>query len=215
MLGAGAAESLADDAWDDGLLGDLQRAWGRALLRGNTQGWRLRRDPEPLVGETSLVLPDFALRRGRQGLALCVISSRATAESLTAGLAQIGRSTAVAVLAPATIAAGLRLGKETPVIAYAERPAEAIPGLVLALERIYPRADLPSAPTPWQTLERRVAAEGFLDEASVAAVLGCPTDEAATLVRRWGSPGLHVLSGLGVCDGETLGEIRQLLDRAA
>ncbi|NTW03220.1 MAG: DUF790 family protein, partial [Oscillochloris sp.] len=49
-LGTGAADSLSDDAWDDIALNDLQRAWVRATLRGQAKGWRIRRDPEPLVG---------------------------------------------------------------------------------------------------------------------------------------------------------------------
>jgi predicted nuclease of restriction endonuclease-like RecB superfamily len=132
MLGSGAADSLADDAWDDALLSELQRAWGRAILRGQTDGWRIRRDPEPLVGEASLVLPDFALRRNGQGMALCLAGGRAQAESLALSLRRLGGSPRVIVLARATAAAALR-GSGAAVITYDEGPAEALPKIVSAL----------------------------------------------------------------------------------
>jgi predicted nuclease of restriction endonuclease-like RecB superfamily len=131
-LGAGAAESLADDAWDDVVLDEVQRAWARAALRGQTDGWRIRRDPEPLVGEAALVLPDFALRRGRQGIALCLAGGRAAAEALAASLRRLGEHAAVIVLARAGAAAALR-GSGATVITYDEGPGEALPRLVAAL----------------------------------------------------------------------------------
>ncbi len=134
ILGAGAADSLADDAWDDSALDDLQRAWGRATLRGQTDGWRIRRDPEPLVGESALVVPDFAMRRGRQGVALCLAGGRAAAESLALSLGRMGGGPAVIVLAHARAAAALR-GCGATVIGYAESPAEALPDLLKALGR--------------------------------------------------------------------------------
>lgn len=131
ILGVGAAESLADDAWDDTALDELQRAWARANLRGQTEGWRIRRDPEPLVGDSALVVPDFALRRGRQGAALCIVAGRAAAESLAASLRQLA-GPPVIVLAQARATAALR-GCGATVLAYAERPSEALESLLASL----------------------------------------------------------------------------------
>jgi predicted nuclease of restriction endonuclease-like RecB superfamily len=133
-LGAGAAESLADETWDDSVLDEIQRAWVRATMRGETDGWRLRRDPEPLVGEASLVVPDFALRRGQQGVALCLAGGRAAAESLAASIKRMGGNPALIVLARASAAAALR-GCGASVISYAENPAEAMPQLLSCLSK--------------------------------------------------------------------------------
>src|SRR4029078_3507264 len=92
------------------------------------------------------------------------------------------------------------------------QPAEAIPALAATLERKHPRAHADAALTPWQRLEQLVAEEGVVGEETVAALLGCPPDEAARAVRRWGGPALHVLPGLGVCAPEALGEIRHLIE---
>lgn len=211
-IGATDVETTPDLAWDNIMIDDFQRDWGKALLRGRTAGWRLRRDPEPLVGSAALVVPEFVLRRGRQGLALCLAPSRATGESLAAGLA--GIDSPAVVLAHTSALPALR-GSQATVVTYSESPSDAVPRLVATLERSFPRSSLAPAPTPWQTLEQRVSAEGFVDETSVASILGCAPEEAARLVRRWGGSNLHVLSGLGICDGETLADIRQLLERAA
>jgi hypothetical protein len=45
--------------------------------------------------------------------------------------------------------------------------------------------------------------------------MGCPAEEAARLVQRWGGPALHALPGLGVCAPESLGEIKELIAERA
>lgn len=213
-LGTGASAEVEADAWEDQAADELQRAWGRALVRGRTAGWRLRRDPEPLVGGATVLVPDFALRRGASGLALCVAPGRAAAEVVAAGLAGAGRAAAAVVLAHESAAPALK-GCKALVVTYAERPADAIPRLVAAMERIWPRGVLPIKSDPWDDLVAHVAAEGFVDEAKAASILGCAPGELAAIVRRRAAPGLTALAGLGVCDGETLGEIRDMLSRGA
>ena len=57
-----------------------------------------------------------------------------------------------------------------------------------------------------------MADEGFVEEQTVATLMGCSPDEAAKLVQRWGGQALHALPGLGVCAPEALDEIRQLIE---
>ncbi|NTV62804.1 MAG: DUF790 family protein [Oscillochloris sp.] len=135
-LGTGAAESLADETWDDTLLDEFQRAWARAALRGETDGWRIRRDPEPLVGESALVVPDFALRRGRQGVALCLAGGRAAAESLAASIRRMGGSPALIVLARSGGAANALRGCGANLICYDESPLEILQPLVSDLGQV-------------------------------------------------------------------------------
>lgn len=137
VLGASAeAESAEVDAWEDGAADGLQRAWSRAQSRGRTAGWGLRRDPEPLVGAESIVVPDFAVRNGPRTAALCLATGRAAAEALAESLARLGPSLPVVVLAPAPAAALLRRSPAA-VIAYGDSTAEAVPQLVRAIENAF------------------------------------------------------------------------------
>src|SRR5262249_54131769 len=99
-----------------------------------------------------------------------------------------------------------------PLATYSERPAEAIGALVTTLERRHPRRRPEQTLTPWQQLEQLVAEEGFVEERTVAALMGCSPEEVAPLVQRWGGPTVHALPGLGVCAPESLDEIRQLIE---
>jgi hypothetical protein len=213
MLGVAA---LADgttisDAWDEDIAADFQKAWGRAFVRGRTAGWRLRRDPEPLIGESAIVVPDFALVRGRERLTLCLTTGIVTTTALTRDLARLGGRAQVLAIVPAHAAEGLR-ACPVPLATYAEHPAEAITALVATLDRRHPRRPSEQVQTPWQQLEQLVADEGFVEERTVAALMTCSPEEAARVVQRWGGPTLHVLPGLGVCAPESLDEIRQLIE---
>jgi predicted nuclease of restriction endonuclease-like RecB superfamily len=199
------------EPWEADLLEQFQRSWSRAFMLGRTAGWRLRRDPEPLVSTGAIVVPDFVLMRGRERLMLCLTTGLATAEALNRDLAALGgRAPAVAVV-PSYAAERLRICP-APIATYDTQPSEAIDNLVSLLERKFPRAQAGASQTPWQRLEQRVAEDGFVGQEAVASLLGCPSDEALQLVRRWGGAGLHVLPGLGVCAPEMLGEIRQLIE---
>lgn len=215
ILGSAARQQAErSEPWDEDLADGFQKAWGRALLRGQTGGWRLRRDPEPLIGQGALAVPDFALLRGRERLALCLASERSTAEALMRDLAATGARARALAIVPAHVAEGLRT-VAVPLATYDGQPAEAIEALVGLLERKFPRRRPEETLTPWQQLERLVADEGFVAEQTVAALMGCPAEEAARLVQRWGGPALHALPGLGVCAPDSLGEIKELIEERA
>jgi predicted nuclease of restriction endonuclease-like RecB superfamily len=215
VLGAAAQREPPDSqAWDADIAEQFFRAWGRAYAAGRTAGWRLRRDPEPLIGQEALVMPDFALLRGGQRLALCLAPGRAAAEELTRSLARLGQRAEAVLLAPDHVAEALPTCP-SPLVSYADQPGEAIGALVALLERRHPRSRGAPAHTPWQVLERLVAEEGFVPEAEVAALLQCPPAEAARMVARWGGAALHALPGVGVCSPDALDDIRQMLGQGA
>jgi predicted nuclease of restriction endonuclease-like RecB superfamily len=210
-MSAGATDAAISDAWDEDIAADFQKAWGRAFVRGRTAGWRLRRDPEPLIGESAIVVPDFALVRGRERLALCLTTGIVTTTALTRDLARLGGRAQALAIVPAHAAEGLRTCP-VPLATYGEHPIEAIAALVAVLDRRHPRRQSEQVQTPWQQLEQLVADEGFVEERTVAALMTCSPEEAARVVQRWGGPALHVLPGLGVCAPESLDEIRQLIE---
>jgi predicted nuclease of restriction endonuclease-like RecB superfamily len=212
VLGVAARQNAElSEPWDEDIAAAFQKAWGRAFVGGRTAGWRLRRDPEPLIGAGAMVVPDFALQRGRERLTLCLATGFATTEALTRDLSKLGGRALVLAVVPSHAAEALR-ACPVPLATYENQPAEAIAALVTTLERRHPRRRAEETLTPWQQLERLVADEGFVEEQAVAALMGCPPDEAARVVQRWGGPSLHVLPGLGVCAPEALGEIRQLIE---
>jgi hypothetical protein len=213
VLGVGAeAIPLDGEAWEEDVAEMFRRAWARAFVGGRTAGWRLRRDPEPLIGSGAVVVPDFAIQRGNERLSLCLATNRTTADALVRDLARLGSRTPALAVIPAHVAETLRTCP-TPLATYETQPSEAIKALALILERKYPRSYAPKL-TPWQQLEQRVAEESFVGEEDVAALLSCPPEEALQLVRRWGGPSLHVLPGLGVCTPDAIGDIRQAIEES-
>ena len=211
-LGVAARQTPDEsDAWEEDVTELFRKAWSKAYVRGRTAGWRLRRDPEPLIGANSVVIPDFALLRGNERLALCLTTGKATSEALARDLASFGSRVPVLAIVPGDVAERLR-SCPVPLAVYDSEPVEAIPALVGTLERRYPR-DRRSELTPWQRLEQRVTEDGFVGVETVAALLNCAPAEALEAVRRWGGASLHVLPGLGVCAPESIGEIRQLIDQ--
>src|SRR6185503_8448278 len=125
--------------------------------------WRLRRDPEPLIGAGTMVVPDFAMVRGRERLALCLTTGHATTEALTRDLGKLGGRTLALAVVPSHAAEALR-SCSVPLATYEQQPAEAIGALVATLERKHPRRSADQTLTPWQQLERLVAEEGFVEE---------------------------------------------------
>lgn len=214
VLGVAAqATALESEPWEEEVIETFRKAWGRAFMRGTTDGWRLRRDPEPLVGAGVVVVPDFALQRGHERVAVCLASNRATARTLIRDLKQLGSGVPAIIVARQQAAEGLPT-RPVPLVAYTDQPVEALRALVAMLEQQRPRSRAAVTLTPWQRLERLVGEEGFVTEAMVAAILNCRLDEAAHVVQRWGGPALHVLPGVGVCAPEALDDIRALIEQS-
>jgi hypothetical protein len=155
------------------------------------------------------VVPDFALVRGQERLALCLAGGPATAAALLRDLGRLGKRSGALAVVPAQVAEGLR-SCPVPLATYEEQPGEAVPQLVAALQRAYPRRAA-EAPTPWQQLERLVAEDGFVPDETAAGLLGCAPEELARTVQRWGGAGLHALPGVGVCAPELVEEIKELV----
>jgi predicted nuclease of restriction endonuclease-like RecB superfamily len=140
VLGEGAREiEVADDSWEERLTDDFRRAWGRAVERTRTRGWRLRSDPEPLVGRGALVMPDFLAEHGATRVAICLAPARTAASALMRDLGKLGSALPAVVIAPATVAEALG-ACPAPLLTYDQEVGEAAPALLALLERRYRRA---------------------------------------------------------------------------
>lgn len=213
VLGVAAQHMLFDsEPWEQDVVESFQRSWGCAFVKRQTAGWRLRRDPEPLVGEGVIVVPDFVVRRGTQFVLLCFAMGRTAAEALFRDLAQLQYRMPVIAVMPAHVAEVLRRCP-IPVATYVDKPFEAIESIATLLQGRYPHAQTVARLTPWQRLEQLVADEGFVSEAVIAEILCCPPHEVAPTMERWGGASLHYLTGLGVCAPDTVDDIRHMLEQ--
>lgn len=215
VLGVEARSSTpwTEEAWESDVLAAFQKQWSRAYLRGRTLGWRLRRDPEPLISNGTVVVPDFVCLRGAQRVYLCMANGKATSEALVRDLDNLGPQAHTLLLGPSRWNSVLK-GASVPYASYGGGPEEAIEDLITVLERAYPRPN-GRVLTPWQRLERLVAEEGFVGEEQVGELLGCSTEDVGRTIGRWGGPHLHYLGGLGVCSPEYLPELRRLIDEGS
>jgi predicted nuclease of restriction endonuclease-like RecB superfamily len=135
VLGEGAREAeIADDSWEEQLAGDFRRAWGRAVERARARGWRLRSDPEPLVGRSTLVMPDFLVEQGPARVAICLAPARLAAVALMRDLGKLGSALPAIVVAPSAVAETLG-SCPAPLLTYDDDIAEAAPALLGMLER--------------------------------------------------------------------------------
>lgn len=195
-----------DTAWEPQSAKTLMSAWNRAYLRGETGGWRLRRDPEPLVTEAGVIVPDFLALRGAQRAYLVLAEGKAAAEALIRPLRALGGRSLVVVAVEAEWAKGL-----------ASLPAVVVPHVGQPAARMLARA-LPSpaaaasfGESKWQRLQRILEAESFVDDARVAELLECRPDQVATSLRDWRRDEATYLPGIGLCTLQTVDELRTLL----
>lgn len=195
-----------DEAWEEQGAARLLNAWNKAYLRGETGGWRLRRDPEPLISEDGVIVPEFLIMRGQQRAYLVLADSKTTVDALVKPLRTLnGRSLIV-------VATEAEWAKQLSAL-----PAIVVPHVGEPSARMLARA-LP-APTllahlgesKWQRLQRTLETEGFVDDTRLSEILECPLDNVAVQVRGWRSDLASYLPGIGLCTSETVQEIRALL----
>lgn len=195
-----------DDAWEADEADVLRVAWSRAFMRGETGGWRLRRDPEPLVTDDGVVVPDYGLYRGAQRASLVVARTPSAVDALVKPLKALGGRSLVVVATRPELQRKLA-GVHAMIVPSEDAPvprllATALPSPVALAER---------HTTKWQHLERILATEGFVDEGRIGEVLEVDTEQVEQTIRGWRSGEITYLPGIGLCTPETVGEIRSLL----
>jgi predicted nuclease of restriction endonuclease-like RecB superfamily len=125
--------AVVGEMWQEDPGATFRQAWGRAFLAKRTGGWRLRRDPEPLVGVGGLIVPDFAARRGNEVRAVCLVTGKAMAEGLASALKQVGTRFPVLIITPEHLANQFR-NCPAAIATYGTQPSDALAQVVALLE---------------------------------------------------------------------------------
>lgn len=195
-----------DEAWEAEGAAKLLNAWNKAYLKGDTGGWRLRRDPEPLITEDGVIVPEFLIMRGQQRAYLVIADSKTSVEALVKPLKAFNGRNLIVVATEAEWAKHL-----------ATLPAIVVPHVGEPSARMLARA-LPApaliaemGESKWQRLQRLLDTEGFVDDARLADVLHCPLEDVAGAVRGWRPAQASYLPGIGLCSNETVQELRSML----
>jgi predicted nuclease of restriction endonuclease-like RecB superfamily len=195
-----------EEAWEIESVERLLASWNRAYLRGETNGWRLRRDPEPLITDGGMIVPDFLALRGQQRAYVVLAHNRAAADALRQPLESLNGRTIVIV---ATEAAWAKQLASTPaiVVPHVSEPS----ALMLARSLPAPSVQPQGSETKWQRLERVLFSEGFVDETRLVELLGCRSDAVLATLGSWHRDDASYLPGIGLCSNDTIQEIRSFL----
>lgn len=133
-FGAGiASEQPSAEPWESETVELFRAAWLKAAARGDTGGYRLRLDPEPIVGPGGLLVPDGLLVCGSRRVPLCLAPSATAAAALIRAAKTLPNPDEPLILVPDTAERPQR----TPLtlIGYADAASDAIPAIVAALLR--------------------------------------------------------------------------------
>jgi predicted nuclease of restriction endonuclease-like RecB superfamily len=97
-----AAEAAAAPAYDSGLERQLHEEFAALERAGGAHGWRIEREPEPILCDDTILIPDFALTRGDRRVYLEVAGfwSPAYRERKRRKLAALAGRTQLIVAAP-------------------------------------------------------------------------------------------------------------------
>ncbi len=195
-----------DESWEIESVEKLLAGWNKAYLRGETNGWRLRRDPEPIITDNGLIVPDFLALRGQQRAYLVMAHNKAAADALRKPLEALNGRTVVLV---ATEAAWAKQLASTPAIIVPHVDAPSALMLARSLPAITAQGH--ANETKWQRLERVLQTEGFVSEGRLAELLHCGPEMVPTTLRGWHSDDASYLPGIGLCTVDTIQEIRSFL----
>lgn len=205
-LGVHTTNTTSAEAWDTDGADEWRTAWNRAFVRGETGGWRLRRDPEPLVTDKGIIVPDYGLQRGTQRATLVLAANPSAVDALVKPLEALGGRSLVVVATPLNLANRLAA---LPVIVL---PSDGTPSpRLLATVLPSPMATAEQHETKWQRLDQLLATEGYVDEARIAQILTLQPEKVGEAMRGWRSAEVTYIPGVGLCTPETVTEIRSLL----
>ena len=196
--------SAAPATW--AALDDLLAALAATRRLGRLVGWRVRRWPEPLVGETGVIWPEATLSRGRQSVSLLAL----TGAEVGAGVGALAARQPLVVLMPEGVADAppgvtpLPLGVPDAAAWLADHLARAFPSTVAEPASLW-----------LDEVADAARAAGSLAESELARRLDCAEEEvgARLAVLARAAPDLVYIDGFGLCAAAFLDQAEALLDR--
>lgn len=204
----GADQSSASPQFDSSLEQRLHTQFTALERTGEAHGWRLEREPEPILVGSTILVPDFALTRGPQRVYLEVAGywRPEYRERKARKLAAVRGHVALALAAPeAARAEFAAFERDFPILWYKDTvSAEA---LLALLDRSYNDLDARLAHLDLAAIVAEVSARGCIPSVESMALLRCYSRaelaRALELLQRHArdtnAPAPDWLDGLGLC----------------
>jgi predicted nuclease of restriction endonuclease-like RecB superfamily len=210
-------DSTGDEQWDAGADGGpvlfdssleqrLHEEFSALERRGETTGWHLEREPEPLLVEDTIAIPDFALARGGRRVYLEIAGywRPEYRERKARKLAKLRGAVPLILAAPESARAAFEsLGADLPLLWYRDRVRAH--ALLSLLDRAFDDAPQRLAALDPVAVGREVAWRGCIPPAETMALLRCYTRAEVAraldvLARGTGDAAPPVwIDGLGLC----------------
>lgn len=194
--------SEATTAFDSDLERRLHADFAALERAGEAQGWRLEREPEPVLANDTILVPDFALTRGRQRVYLEIAGywRPGYRERKARKLAALRGTVALVVAAPESARAefaGLR--DDFPLLWYAN--AVSAHALLTVLQRRYDDLEQRFATLDVASVAREVTLRGCVPPTESLALLHIYSrnEIGAALARVGDAQGIRWLDAVGLC----------------
>jgi predicted nuclease of restriction endonuclease-like RecB superfamily len=216
------AEEASGVQFDSGIEERLYVTLRGMARRGDARGWTIEREPEPLVQDGVVLVPDFALTRGSGGAAeqkvyVEVIGfwTPAYRQRKRQKLSLLSGSVPLLLIVQEQLAGDFH-GLPFVTLTYRQRPSAA--DLIRLVERTYGRSDARQADAAkrlgavWGTLDKTV---GVVSADALREQLGlAPSDDLRALWERSDSAppeGWRWAPGLGLCHDSWLGALTEII----
>lgn len=206
-------DEAAGPTFDSLVEAALYRSFKSLERQGYTHGWRIQREPDPLLaGHGVVLIPDFAFVRGERRVFMEVAGfwSPLYREKKVAKLRALSESGAVAlILAVPQDAVAIFAGLPFPTVAY-KKDVRATDMLALLDEHFGEReARQEVAELQFAGLQRQAQEHGFVPERDVALALQAfSRSELLHAVPRLESPDTRYVAGVGLLSSQTVEKLR-------
>lgn len=206
-------EEAVEPTFDSLVEAALYRSFKSLERQGYTHGWRIQREPDPLLADPGVVLiPDFAFVRGERRVFMEVAGfwSPLYREKKVAKLRALsGNGDVALILAVPQDAATTFAGLPFPTVAY-KKDVRATDMLALLNRHFGEReARQEVAELQFAGLQKQAQERGFVPERDVASALQAfSRSELLSAVPRLESPDTRYIAGVGLLSSQTVAKLR-------
>jgi predicted nuclease of restriction endonuclease-like RecB superfamily len=191
-----------EPAFDSAVEARLARAFTALERQGRAAGWRLVREPAPLVAGGRVLIPDFALERGGRRVFVEVAGfwTPGYLARKRAALERLAPDVPLVLAVPRESVAALA-GLPFPLVPYGAAAGVPVHTLLAVAERRYGDFAARTRGAAERLAAACAAAGGWLPERDLATVLGChgPGEMARVLTAAPPPAGWEYMPGAGLC----------------